>query len=118
MDESEQLPKVFQEEDDIGFPTVPSRNVLIHGPGGTGKTYLLRNLLKRYSHLKIVATSLTGISAIGLNIPEDLIYASTVHRWAGIGLGEADKDKPTFANKSNSVGNFTHIMYHCRDYWA
>tara|TARA_R110002049_G_scaffold28977_3_gene98712 strand:+ start:50864 stop:52186 length:1323 start_codon:yes stop_codon:yes gene_type:complete len=87
------LPKIFQEEDEIGFPVLPSRNVLIHGPGGTGKTYLLRKLLKRYSHFNIAATSLTGISAIGLNIPEDLIYASTVHRWAGIGLGEADEDK-------------------------
>ena len=106
MDESEQLPKVFQEEDDIGFPTVPSRNVLIHGPGGTGKTYLLRNLLKRYSHLKIVATSLTGISAIGLNIPEDLIYASTVHRWAGIGLGEADKDKLLLRARKFSAKNW------------
>lgn len=93
MTEIDELPKIFRGEDEVGLPILPKNNVLIHGPGGTGKTYLLRKLLQRYSHLNIVATSLTGISAINLNIPEDFIYASTIHRWAGIGLGEADAEK-------------------------
>ena len=63
-------------------------NVLLHGPGGVGKTHSLR-LIARYltEKGKIVAcTATTGVAAINLNIPEKKIMARTLHSWAGVGL--------------------------------
>ena len=58
------------------------KTVFITGPGGCGKTYLIKyiqtNLQKR-----IAITALTGIAAT-------LINGQTLHSWAGIG----DEKKP------------------------
>ena len=70
------------------------RNILMHGPGGCGKTY---NIMKLQNHpdikyKEIFYTALTGAAAI--NIPR----AMTLHRWAGIGLG-----KDTAYNLANAI---------------
>jgi len=59
-------------------------NILMHGPGGCGKTFAITQLCKMRSLNKKVIkyTALTGAAAI--NIPR----ATTLHRWAGIGLGK------------------------------
>ena len=60
------------------------KNVFITGPGGTGKTFLIHNILSEMESLgkKVAVTSLTGLSA--LLIGEK---ARTIHSWSGLGIG-------------------------------
>jgi ATP-dependent DNA helicase PIF1 len=62
-------------------------NIFITGPGGTGKSELIKSIYKHASSIgkNIKVTALTGCAAILLNC-----NASTLHSWAGIGLA----DKP------------------------
>ena len=66
-------------------------NILLHGPGGVGKTYALRLIAQYLTEKgKIVAcTATTGVAAINLNVPEKKIMARTLHSWAGVGLARA-----------------------------
>ena len=59
-------------------------NIFITGPGGSGKSALIRHIYKdAYSKSKkICVTALTGCAAVLLNC-----QAKTIHSWAGIGLG-------------------------------
>ena len=64
------------------------KNVFLTGPGGTGKSQLLKNYIEYYNNLNILndsekelyVTSTTGISSL-------LINGRTLHSYAGIGLG-------------------------------
>ena len=63
---------------------IQGQNVFITGPGGAGKTALIKTI---YDHAtlkrkNIQVTALTGCAAILLNCK-----AKTIHSWAGIGLG-------------------------------
>lgn len=63
---------------------VQGHNIFITGPGGTGKSALIRAIHKHaYSRFRdIHVTALTGCAAVLLNCK-----ARTLHSWAGIGLG-------------------------------
>jgi ATP-dependent DNA helicase PIF1 len=64
---------------------VQGHNIFITGPGGTGKSELIRMIYKHAkSQLKknIHVTALTGCASILLNCK-----AKTIHSWGGIGLG-------------------------------
>ncbi len=61
------------------------RSIFLTGPGGTGKSYLLKLLndeLPKSNGKTIALTALTGCAALLLH-PK----AKTLHSWAGIGLG-------------------------------
>lgn len=60
-------------------------NVFITGPGGTGKTFLIRRIMEecQAKNKKVAITALTGAAALLLGEG-----AKTVHSWAGIGLGK------------------------------
>ena len=63
------------------------KNVFVTGPGGTGKSHLIRQIYadakNRGKRIKVCA--MTGCAALLLECD-----AKTVHSWAGIGLGNGD----------------------------
>lgn len=58
-----------------------SGNTFFHGPGGTGKTYTIKQYVNLMKYKNVVVTAATGIAAceISSDIP-----ATTLHRFAGI----------------------------------
>jgi ATP-dependent DNA helicase PIF1 len=65
------------------------RNMFLTGPGGTGKTALIKKMVElcKNSGKKVQVCALTGCAAVLLNC-----QAKTVHSWAGIGLANGDAD--------------------------
>jgi ATP-dependent DNA helicase PIF1 len=63
------------------------QNVLITGQGGVGKSELIKHIRTLFEGRgKVIhITALTGIAALN-------IKGSTLHRWAGVGLGEGKPD--------------------------
>jgi ATP-dependent DNA helicase PIF1 len=75
----------LSKEQKIAFDKyVQGNNIFITGPGGSGKSELIRLIYKHaYSRFKVIhVTALTGCASILLNCK-----AKTLHSWAGIGLG-------------------------------
>src|SRR5690606_9776806 len=58
-------------------------NVFLTGQAGVGKSELIKEVVRRYQERgkTVGITALTGIAAVN-------IRGVTLHRWAGIGLGE------------------------------
>ena len=70
-------------------------NIFLTGPGGTGKTEIIKLFCKEYEKLKkIGVTSTTGTSAI-------LINGTTIHSYLGIKLGK-DSVESLYLKISNS----------------
>ena len=75
----------LSKEQQIAFDKyVDGNNIFITGPGGTGKSALIKMIYQHaYNKLKdIQVTALTGCAAVLLNCK-----AKTLHSWSGIGLG-------------------------------
>lgn len=74
---------------------IEGKNIFITGPGGTGKTALIRHIQKdAYKKcLDIQVCALTGCAAVLLECK-----AKTVHSWSGIGLGNG-----TIENMINKI---------------
>ena len=63
------------------------KNVMLHGPGGVGKSFLLTNIaLALSSNSNVYVTATTGIAAVNL-VGSSTVKTQTLHSWAGIGLG-------------------------------
>ena len=75
----------LSKEQQIAFDKyVQGKNIFITGPGGSGKSALIKKIwahaLSRFKNIHVSA--LTGCAAVLLNCK-----ATTLHSWAGIGLG-------------------------------
>jgi ATP-dependent DNA helicase PIF1 len=70
-------------------------NVIITGSGGTGKSHCLKSIVAHFRDLSrtVALTAMTGVAASNLNHSETRITASTLHSWAGIGIGDLDMKK-------------------------
>ena len=66
------------------------QNVFITGPGGTGKSALIREIYKYATEREhnVQVCALTGCAAVMLECK-----AKTIHSWAGIGLANGDIDR-------------------------
>ena len=86
-------------------------NVFITGPGGTGKSYLIKtiksDLEKR--EIKHAVCGLTGCASVLLNC-----CAKTIHSWSGIGLGTGEiheiVDKAVKNRKANTNWKTTRVL--------
>ena len=65
-------------------------NVFVTGPGGTGKSFLIKTLLNHCINIgkKIAVCALTGVSAELLEC-----NAKTIHSWSGTGILKGSLDK-------------------------
>ena len=79
------------------------RNVFLHGPGGTGKTFTIAKLVESFNGDRTLAcTALTGVAAANLKAELDKNCHSarppsavrTLHSWSGI--GSANLSAPDF----------------------
>jgi ATP-dependent DNA helicase PIF1 len=67
------------------------QNLFITGPGGTGKTRLIKHLVehtKKHTKKKIQVCALTGCAAVLLNCG-----ARTIHSWSGIRIAKGPSEK-------------------------
>jgi len=89
MKQINSLYKLNEEQEAVMSEIDKKRNVFITGPGGTGKSFLIKHI-KRYLEEKskvVAVTSLTGMAS--LLIGEG---ARTIHSWSGIGIGNRSVD--------------------------
>jgi len=84
-------------------------NIFITGPGGTGKSALIKMIYKHaFERFKdIQVTALTGCAAVLLNCK-----AKTLHSWAHIGLGNGTIEQLVAKIKKNK---FAKSLWKCTD---
>ena len=63
-------------------------NIFMSGPGGTGKSYLIKIIVERYPNKNIQVCALTGVAAELLDC-----NAKTVNSWSGTNLIHGDSER-------------------------
>ena len=78
-------------------------NIFITGPGGTGKTYAIKQIYEHAisNNKKICVTALTGVASVLLDC-----NATTIHSWSGIGI--SNKTETQIINKINRSKFYKH----------
>jgi ATP-dependent exoDNAse (exonuclease V) alpha subunit len=80
--------KYIYSDSQEAFEYLKKYNVFLTGPPGSGKSYLINKFIEwiRENDIKVGITASTGIAA-------KIINGTTIHSWAGIGLGQESKEK-------------------------
>jgi ATP-dependent DNA helicase PIF1 len=78
-------------------------NIFITGPGGTGKTYAIKQINEHAinNNKRICVTALTGVASVLLDC-----NATTIHSWSGIGI--SNKTETQIINKINRSKFYKH----------
>jgi ATP-dependent DNA helicase PIF1 len=79
--------------DKILDTVLSGRHILLHGPGGVGKSYTLRYLAKTLRSefgKNVYITATTGVAAVNLSDMSRGLSVTTLHRFAGVGTAELD----------------------------
>lgn len=78
-------------------------NIFITGPGGTGKTYAIKQIYEHAisNNKRICVTALTGVASVLLDC-----NATTIHSWSGIGI--SNKPETQIINKINRSKFYKH----------
>lgn len=85
------------------------QNVFFTGAAGTGKSVLLKALIRelqaRHGKGAVAVTALTGIAACNIG-------GQTLHRWAGVGLGEGTVDvlQKKLTKQSRGAWKYTKVL--------
>ena len=89
MDDSDEIPDFLlplTKEQRRAYHLVEAgKSIFLTGPGGTGKSFLLKTLVEHIparTGKHVAVTALTGCAALLIGR-----FAKTLHSWAGIGLG-------------------------------
>ena len=75
-----------QKQQEILDAVSGKKNVLVTGPAGCGKSYLIQAVIKECNR-GCAATAMTGIAATLLP------FGKTLHSWGGIGLAKGDEEE-------------------------
>ena len=74
--------ETLNEEQVKAFEAIKSgKSIFLTGPGGTGKSYLIKQLFEKLEGVSV--TAMTGCAALLIGK-----FAKTLHSWSGIGLGK------------------------------
>ena len=108
---SSQLSDLSPEQKYAYYKYKLGQNIFITGPGGTGKSYLIKAIkadLESQS-VKHAVCALTGCAAVLLNC-----CAKTIHSWSGIGLGAGEiheiVDKAVKNRRTNANWKTTRVL--------
>lgn len=107
----------YQSLDYIGKKVVEEillhkKNVFLSGPGGTGKSFIIKALRELGKHVdkNVDITSTTGVSAVNVS-------GCTIHRWSGIRLGKESVQKivKRIKNSKSTVDRWRNVDILCID---
>ena len=99
--------KLSKEQQKAFSSFIQKQNLFITGPGGTGKSQLIKYIydyILKHTSKKIQVTALTGCAAVLLNC-----NAKTLHSWSGVGI---DLNKPV-----DSIVKKIKTNYYAKKMW-